>query len=189
MTHSWANIFTVILQLVYLFFSHQDDSDDSDSKSHPTPDIPGSNEPENKNGDKNSVDRKTETKSPPNIRSAASCDLTNEVPSTALDILSKLFPEKKKSVLELVLRRCGDDLLKAIEQCNPQKSAEFNYFDFGCRKNTEKYISEKMKSKQFTYFRGKIGKICNKFFSKIKLFTFAVGWGQNAENRDIFGWF
>lgn len=142
---------------------HKDDSDDSDSKSHPTPDMPRSNEPESKNGDKNIMDCKTERNIPPNTTSAASCDLTNEVPSTALDILSKLFPEKKKSVLELVLRRCGDDLLKAIEQCNPQKSAEFNYFDFGCRKNTEKYISEKMKSKQLSYFRGKTGKIRNKF--------------------------
>lgn len=151
--------FVVISHFVFV----KDDSDDSDSKSHPSADMPRSNELKDKNGGKNLGDCKTETKIAPSTRPTANCDLANEVPSTALDILSKLFPEKKKSVLELVLRRCGDDLLKAIEQCNPQKSAEFNYFDFGCRKNTEKYLSEKMKSKQFTYFRGKIGKI--DFFS------------------------
>ncbi|XP_049954979.1 doublesex- and mab-3-related transcription factor A2-like [Schistocerca serialis cubense] len=37
----------------------------------------------------------------------------------SLDLLAKLFPHKKRSVLELVLRRCGDDLVKAIEQCVP----------------------------------------------------------------------
>ncbi|CAH0380957.1 unnamed protein product [Bemisia tabaci] len=38
---------------------------------------------------------------------------------TSLEFLVRLFPEKKRSVLELVLRRCEDDLLKAIEQCVP----------------------------------------------------------------------
>ncbi|KDR14494.1 Doublesex- and mab-3-related transcription factor A2, partial [Zootermopsis nevadensis] len=33
----------------------------------------------------------------------------------SLEMLTRLFPNKKRSVLELVLRRCGDDLLKAIE--------------------------------------------------------------------------
>ncbi|KAL1465847.1 hypothetical protein WDU94_005382 [Cyamophila willieti] len=41
----------------------------------------------------------------------------------SLDLLVRLFPEKKKSVLELVLKRCGDDLLKAIEQCVPLGNA------------------------------------------------------------------
>lgn len=41
------------------------------------------------------------------------------VPPGSLDLLCRLFPEKKRSVLELVLRRCEHDLLKAIEQCVP----------------------------------------------------------------------
>ncbi|XP_046391811.1 doublesex- and mab-3-related transcription factor dmd-4 [Ischnura elegans] len=34
---------------------------------------------------------------------------------SSLEVLSKVFPAKKRSVLELVLQRCGDDLLKAIQ--------------------------------------------------------------------------
>lgn len=41
------------------------------------------------------------------------------VPPGSLDLLCRLFPEKKRSVLELVLRRCEHDLLKAIEHCVP----------------------------------------------------------------------
>jgi len=36
-------------------------------------------------------------------------------------MLTRLFPNKKRSVLELVLRRCGDDLLKAIEEIVPRE--------------------------------------------------------------------
>ncbi|VVC45019.1 DMRTA motif,DM DNA-binding domain [Cinara cedri] len=42
-----------------------------------------------------------------------------QVPPGSLDLLCRLFPEKKRSVLELVLRRCEHDLLKAIEHCVP----------------------------------------------------------------------
>ncbi|KAJ9601171.1 hypothetical protein L9F63_000691, partial [Diploptera punctata] len=42
--------------------------------------------------------------------------------ANSLEMLSRLFPNKKRSVLELVLRRCGDDLLKAIEEIVPQNS-------------------------------------------------------------------
>lgn len=38
----------------------------------------------------------------------------------SLEMLTRLFPNKKRSVLELVLRRCGDDLLKAIEEIVPR---------------------------------------------------------------------
>lgn len=100
------------------------------------------------------------TKSVPENETTAesSCPHTNEVPSSALEMLSKLFPEKKKSVLELVLRRCGDDLLKAIEQCSPLREG-FNYFGFDCSgsKKHEKINAEKMKAFQtgisVLYFR------------------------------------
>lgn len=38
-------------------------------------------------------------------------------------MLAHLFPHRKRSVLELILRRCDLDLLKAIEQCRPTPSA------------------------------------------------------------------
>lgn len=34
-------------------------------------------------------------------------------------MLVQLFPHRKRSVLELILRRCDLDLLRAIEQCHP----------------------------------------------------------------------
>ncbi|XP_070507614.1 doublesex- and mab-3-related transcription factor dmd-4-like [Chironomus tepperi] len=40
------------------------------------------------------------------------------VSQNAIEMLSSLFPHRKRSVLELVLRRCDLDLLKAIEQCS-----------------------------------------------------------------------
>lgn len=44
----------------------------------------------------------------------------------SLEMLSRLFPNKKRSVLELVLRRCGDDLLKAIEEIVPKGGCHNN---------------------------------------------------------------
>ncbi|XP_055586054.1 doublesex- and mab-3-related transcription factor dmd-4 [Uranotaenia lowii] len=40
------------------------------------------------------------------------------VSQNALDMLTQLFPHRKRSVLELILKRCDSDLLKAIEQCS-----------------------------------------------------------------------
>ncbi|XP_053698073.1 doublesex- and mab-3-related transcription factor dmd-4 [Sabethes cyaneus] len=40
------------------------------------------------------------------------------VSQNALDMLSQLFPHRKRSVLELILKRCDLDLLTAIEQCS-----------------------------------------------------------------------
>lgn len=42
----------------------------------------------------------------------------SSVSTAGLDMLRKLFPGKKRSVLELVLRRCNHDLLRAVEHCN-----------------------------------------------------------------------
>ncbi|KAL1495086.1 hypothetical protein ABEB36_010560 [Hypothenemus hampei] len=43
------------------------------------------------------------------------------VSPASIEMLSKLFPNKKRSVLELVLKRCNHDLLKAIEHFNINK--------------------------------------------------------------------
>lgn len=54
------------------------------------------------------------------VTSQTASDVTKGVvPPGSLDLLCRLFPEKKRSVLELVLRRCEHDLLKAIEHCVP----------------------------------------------------------------------
>lgn len=45
------------------------------------------------------------------------------VSQASLELLVRLFPAKKRSVLELVLRRCGHDLLQAIELCAPLPSS------------------------------------------------------------------
>ncbi|XP_059473380.1 doublesex- and mab-3-related transcription factor dmd-4 [Neocloeon triangulifer] len=39
----------------------------------------------------------------------------DELRLSSLETLSRVFPHKKRAVLELVLRRCGHDLLRAIE--------------------------------------------------------------------------
>ncbi|XP_058055565.1 doublesex- and mab-3-related transcription factor dmd-4 [Anopheles bellator] len=44
------------------------------------------------------------------------------VSQNALDMLAQLFPHRKRSVLELILKRCDSDLLKAIEQCSQAQS-------------------------------------------------------------------
>lgn len=48
---------------------------------------------------------------------------TGRISDSAIDMLAHLFPHRKRSVLELILRRCDLDLLKAIEQCRPTPSA------------------------------------------------------------------
>lgn len=40
------------------------------------------------------------------------------VSPASIEMLCKLFPNKKRAVLELVLKRCNHDLLKAIEHFN-----------------------------------------------------------------------
>lgn len=48
---------------------------------------------------------------------------TGRISESAIDMLAHLFPHRKRSVLDLILRRCDLDLLKAIEQCRPTPSA------------------------------------------------------------------
>ncbi|KAI4461633.1 doublesex and mab-3 related transcription factor dmrt [Holotrichia oblita] len=45
-----------------------------------------------------------------------------QVTPASIDMLCKLFPNKKRAVLELVLKRCNHDLLKAIEHFNMSNS-------------------------------------------------------------------
>ncbi|XP_041976097.1 doublesex- and mab-3-related transcription factor A2-like [Aricia agestis] len=60
----------------------------------------------------------------PRSLSSPTCSASTEdtdssaVSSASLEMLKKLFPGKKRSVLELVLRRCNHDLLRAVEHCN-----------------------------------------------------------------------
>lgn len=49
-----------------------------------------------------------------------------QVSPASVDMLSKLFPNKKRAVLELVLKRCNHDLLKAIEHFNVSKQEQRN---------------------------------------------------------------
>ncbi|XP_045474071.1 doublesex- and mab-3-related transcription factor A2-like [Harmonia axyridis] len=50
------------------------------------------------------------------------------VSSASLDMLSKLFPHKKRAVLELVLKRCNHDLLRAIEHFNNSNTTKMPEF-------------------------------------------------------------
>jgi hypothetical protein len=69
------------------------------------------------------------------------------VPPGSLDLLCRLFPEKKRSVLELVLRRCEHDLLKAIEHCVPLCKT-LTTAPKSRKSSTGKYLINKMLNQQ-----------------------------------------
>ncbi|XP_004535662.1 doublesex- and mab-3-related transcription factor A2 [Ceratitis capitata] len=48
------------------------------------------------------------------------------VSQSAIDMLAQLFPHRKRSVLELILKRCDLDLVRAIESVTPTKSNALN---------------------------------------------------------------
>ncbi|XP_055676976.1 doublesex- and mab-3-related transcription factor A2 [Lutzomyia longipalpis] len=64
------------------------------------------------------VSSKSNTSPVPNSSSSS-------VSQNAIDMLAQLFPHRKRSVLELVLKRCDLDLLKAIEQCGSTVPSAF----------------------------------------------------------------
>lgn len=59
----------------------------------------------------------TSDKLPPTIEEKEQKDEIVVSPAS-VEMLGKLFPNKKRAVLELVLKRCNHDLLKAIEHFN-----------------------------------------------------------------------
>lgn len=74
----------------------------------------------------------TTSVAPPSSNSSSSDQETSKsavspnnsiVSQSAIDMLASLFPHRKRSVLELILRRCDLDLLRAIEQCSGAPSA------------------------------------------------------------------
>lgn len=53
---------------------------------------------------------------------ATASNENSKVSQTAIDMLAQLFPQRKRSVLELVLKRCDSDLVKAIENISASAS-------------------------------------------------------------------
>ncbi|XP_068152618.1 doublesex- and mab-3-related transcription factor A2 [Drosophila tropicalis] len=56
---------------------------------------------------------------PPAVAEDLSATRRENVSQTAIDMLAQLFPQRKRSVLELVLKRCDLDLIRAIENVSP----------------------------------------------------------------------
>ncbi|XP_001360059.2 doublesex- and mab-3-related transcription factor A2 [Drosophila pseudoobscura] len=56
---------------------------------------------------------------PPAVAQDLSATRRENVSQTAIDMLAQLFPQRKRSVLELVLKRCDLDLIRAIENVSP----------------------------------------------------------------------
>ncbi|KPI97854.1 UPF0670 protein CG4666 [Papilio xuthus] len=54
----------------------------------------------------------------PRVQNEDTIENEGTVSTAGIEMLRKLFPGKKRSVLELVLRRCNHDLLRAVEHCN-----------------------------------------------------------------------
>ncbi|XP_033165853.1 doublesex- and mab-3-related transcription factor A2 [Drosophila mauritiana] len=55
----------------------------------------------------------------PAVAQDLSAPRRDNVSQTAIDMLAQLFPQRKRSVLELVLKRCDLDLIRAIENVSP----------------------------------------------------------------------
>ncbi|XP_034660864.1 doublesex- and mab-3-related transcription factor A2 [Drosophila subobscura] len=60
---------------------------------------------------------------PPAVAQDLSATRRENVSQTAIDMLAQLFPQRKRSVLELVLKRCDLDLIRAIENVSPAATA------------------------------------------------------------------
>ncbi|KAJ8977938.1 hypothetical protein NQ317_017406 [Molorchus minor] len=56
------------------------------------------------------------------------------VSPASIEMLAKLFPNKKRAVLELVLKRCNHDLLKAVEHFNTNNKQQQTLPDSDCTK-------------------------------------------------------
>ncbi|GJQ80383.1 hypothetical protein Trydic_g12244 [Trypoxylus dichotomus] len=72
-----------------------------------------------------------------NSKSASASAEEVQVTPASIEMLCKLFPNKKRAVLELVLKRCNHDLLKAIEHFNLSNSKKSNAEE----KKTEGHVS------------------------------------------------
>lgn len=83
-----------------------------------TPEKPEEPKPAQIDDDETPIDVQTTEDDEPKTR--------KEVMEYSLEMLAKLFPNKKRSVLELVLKRCGDDLIKAIEEIVPKTAGKIN---------------------------------------------------------------
>ncbi|KAH8295413.1 hypothetical protein KR018_010951 [Drosophila ironensis] len=59
----------------------------------------------------------------PAVAQDLSATRRENVSQTAIDMLAQLFPQRKRSVLELVLKRCDLDLIRAIENVSPAGKA------------------------------------------------------------------
>lgn len=69
-----------------------------------------------------SPETETTDEPPPQEKTAQETSKDDVTVSPAsIEMLGKLFPNKKRAVLELVLKRCNHDLLKAIEHFNLNK--------------------------------------------------------------------
>uniref|UniRef100_A0A1A9W9F3 DM domain-containing protein n=1 Tax=Glossina brevipalpis TaxID=37001 RepID=A0A1A9W9F3_9MUSC len=55
------------------------------------------------------------------MQSSLNTLLPTKVPQSAIELLTQLFPQRKRNVLELILKRCDLDLIKAIENITTNK--------------------------------------------------------------------
>lgn len=80
--------------------------------------------PENEGKEKRQLEIKSDNNLSVTNQQEKEIDGNVQISQQSIDMLCKLFPNKKRSVLELVLKRCNHDLLKAIEHfnMNPNKS-------------------------------------------------------------------
>ncbi|KAI9580692.1 doublesex- and mab-3-related transcription factor A2 [Glossina fuscipes] len=83
--------------------------------------------------------------------------MTTKVPQSAIELLTQLFPQRKRNVLELILKRCDLDLIKAIENITTIK------------KPFEKSIDDQTKEENFELPRSSAFKPVHSSVSKMHL--------------------
>lgn len=74
---------------------------------------------EEEQAEKPLAEQEEEHSEPPAVAQDLSAPRRENVSQTAIDMLAQLFPQRKRSVLELVLKRCDLDLIRAIENVSP----------------------------------------------------------------------
>uniref|UniRef100_A0A1A9UZZ7 DMA domain-containing protein n=1 Tax=Glossina austeni TaxID=7395 RepID=A0A1A9UZZ7_GLOAU len=83
--------------------------------------------------------------------------MTTKVSQSAIELLTQLFPQRKRNVLELILKRCDLDLIKAIENITTIK------------KPFEKSINDQTKEENFESPRSSAFKPVHSSVSKMRL--------------------
>ncbi|XP_017056883.1 doublesex- and mab-3-related transcription factor A2 [Drosophila ficusphila] len=93
------------------------------SSPHPSREVDQAEKPSTEDHKAEHKPPEEEYSEPAAVAQDLSAPRRENVSQTAIDMLAQLFPQRKRSVLELVLKRCDLDLIRAIENVSPTGSS------------------------------------------------------------------